>query len=206
MDHGLRRCVWAVVRYCRYWILDGARGAMSSLPERIIEHAEALPEATPICPGTLLHLGKRAAVDQALSRLARSGRLMRIYQGVYMLPIPITGNSGASRSRRGWSRCGRSREKRLTRRGDGPGRGQSSLWCPRGSGHATGRSTVDRNAADPNGTTAPAAEWPGHAQIRDVPGGKGLSNGFQRTPDHISKREASLTRLPLQMIMSSNGE
>ena len=60
---------------------------MSSLPERIIEHAEALPEATPICPGALLHLGKRTAVDQALSRLARSGRLMRIYQGVYMLPI-----------------------------------------------------------------------------------------------------------------------
>ena len=35
----------------------------------------------------LLHLGNRAAVDQALSRLARSGRLMRICQGVYMRPI-----------------------------------------------------------------------------------------------------------------------
>ena len=31
----------------------------------------ALPEATPICPAALLHLGKRAAVDQALARLAR---------------------------------------------------------------------------------------------------------------------------------------
>ena len=60
---------------------------MKSLPERIIEHAEAMPEATPICPADLLHLGKRSAVNQALSRLARSERLMRIFQGVYMRPI-----------------------------------------------------------------------------------------------------------------------
>ena len=51
---------------------------MKSLPQRIMEHAEAMPEATPICPAALLHLGQRAAVGQALSRLARSGRLMRI--------------------------------------------------------------------------------------------------------------------------------
>ena len=56
---------------------------MKSLPERIMEHAEA----TPICPAALLHLGQGAAVGQALSRLARSGRLMRIRQGVYMRPI-----------------------------------------------------------------------------------------------------------------------
>ena len=60
---------------------------MKSLPERIMEHAEATPEATPICPAALLHIGQRAAVGQALSRLARSGRLMRIRQGVYMRPI-----------------------------------------------------------------------------------------------------------------------
>ena len=60
---------------------------MKSLPERIMEHAEAMSEATPICPTALLHLGQRAAVGQALSRLARSGRLMRICQGVYMRPI-----------------------------------------------------------------------------------------------------------------------
>lgn len=60
---------------------------MRGLPRRIMEHAAALPEAAPLCPGALLHLGKRAAVDQALSRLARSGELMRIFQGVYMRPI-----------------------------------------------------------------------------------------------------------------------
>ncbi|MDE0002760.1 MAG: DUF6088 family protein [Rhodospirillaceae bacterium] len=59
---------------------------MRSLPKRIMEYAENLPEATPLCPAGLLHLGKRAAIDQALSRLARSGKLMRIFQGVYMLP------------------------------------------------------------------------------------------------------------------------
>ena len=60
---------------------------MSSVSNRILEHALALPEAAPLCPGALLHLGSRAAVNQALSRLARSGQIMRICQGVYMLPI-----------------------------------------------------------------------------------------------------------------------
>ncbi len=59
---------------------------MRSLPKRIMEYAETLPEATPLCPAGLLHLGNRAAIDQALSRLARSGKLMRICQGVYMRP------------------------------------------------------------------------------------------------------------------------
>lgn len=60
---------------------------MRGLPLRIMNHAESLSEATPICAGTLLHLGNRAAIDQALSRLVRSGELMRIFQGVYMRPI-----------------------------------------------------------------------------------------------------------------------
>lgn len=60
---------------------------MRGLPKHIMEHARALPEATPLCPRALLHLGRRAAVDQALSRLARSGELMRICPGVYMRPV-----------------------------------------------------------------------------------------------------------------------
>jgi hypothetical protein len=35
----------------------------------------------------LLHLGNRAAVDQALSRLAERGRLIRAGRGVYLRPI-----------------------------------------------------------------------------------------------------------------------
>ena len=60
---------------------------MRGLSRRIMEHAESLPEATPLRPADLLQLGKQAAVHQALSRLARSGDLMRICQGVYVRPI-----------------------------------------------------------------------------------------------------------------------
>ncbi len=67
--------------------LDGDASAMNSLPERIMEYAEAKPEATPIQAGDLLHLGSRGAVTRALSRLAGSERLLRICRGVYMRPI-----------------------------------------------------------------------------------------------------------------------
>ena len=60
---------------------------MKNVAERIMEYAETSPEASPICPSAMLHLGKRGAVNQALSRLARSGQLLRIFQGVYMRPI-----------------------------------------------------------------------------------------------------------------------
>ena len=60
---------------------------MKSLPERIMGYADARPEATPIQAGDLLHLGDRAAVSRALSRLAHSERLLRICRGVYMRPI-----------------------------------------------------------------------------------------------------------------------
>ncbi len=60
---------------------------MKSLPERIMGYADAKPEATPIRAADLLHLGNRAAVSRALSRLVGSERLMRICRGVYMRPI-----------------------------------------------------------------------------------------------------------------------
>ena len=60
---------------------------MASLSKRVMEHVRSVPEASPICAGALLHLGNRAAVDQALSRLARAGELARICQGVYMRPV-----------------------------------------------------------------------------------------------------------------------
>ena len=60
---------------------------MPSLPSQIISNAAGPPEGKLLCPSALLHLGSRAAVDQALSRLARKGALMRICQGIYVLPI-----------------------------------------------------------------------------------------------------------------------
>ena len=60
---------------------------MPSLPLQIINYAAESPEGTLLCPSALLHLGSRAAVDQALSRLARKGGLLRVCQGVYVWPV-----------------------------------------------------------------------------------------------------------------------
>ena len=60
---------------------------MPGLPSQIAEHAAALPEGTPIRANGLLHLGNRTAVDQALSRLARRGLLLRLRRGIYVRPI-----------------------------------------------------------------------------------------------------------------------
>ena len=60
---------------------------MPSLPRLIMDHVAELPEGSLLCPNVLLHLGNRDAVDQALSRLARSGRLSRVCQGVYVRPV-----------------------------------------------------------------------------------------------------------------------
>jgi hypothetical protein len=60
---------------------------MQVLSEQIMERAGTLPEGAPIAAKALLHLGARAAVDQALSRLVRRGRLMRAGRGLYLRPV-----------------------------------------------------------------------------------------------------------------------
>lgn len=60
---------------------------MQVLADQIMERARTLPEGAPLTAKALLHLGSRAAVDQALSRLVRRGRLMRAGRGVYMRPL-----------------------------------------------------------------------------------------------------------------------
>ena len=57
---------------------------MEHLSEKIMKHAASLPEGTPIVAKALLHLGSRAAVDQALSRLVRRGALLRAGRGLYV--------------------------------------------------------------------------------------------------------------------------
>jgi hypothetical protein len=49
--------------------------------------AALLPAGTPLSAKRFLHLGERAAVDQALSRLARSGHLLRAARGLYLRPV-----------------------------------------------------------------------------------------------------------------------
>lgn len=60
---------------------------MSNLAQQILTRAVALPEGASLSAKALLHLGSRAAVDQALSRLMRSGALLRAGRGVYVLPV-----------------------------------------------------------------------------------------------------------------------
>lgn len=60
---------------------------MQRLTEQIFKYAKRLPEGTPVAAKSLLHLGHRAAVDQALSRLAARGHLIRAGRGVYLLPV-----------------------------------------------------------------------------------------------------------------------
>lgn len=60
---------------------------MQRLTQQILTLAQRLPEGTALAAKGLLHLGDRAAVDQALSRLAHRGQLVRAGRGVYLRPI-----------------------------------------------------------------------------------------------------------------------
>lgn len=59
----------------------------TSTRSRIVTYARGQPEGTVIRSRALLGLGTRAAVDQALARLARSGELLRIGRGAYVRPV-----------------------------------------------------------------------------------------------------------------------
>ena len=60
---------------------------MTMLPESILLHAQSLPEGGVLSPKEFLHLGSRAAVDQALCRLAQQGKLLRVARGTYVTPV-----------------------------------------------------------------------------------------------------------------------
>ena len=60
---------------------------MARLADRILDRVSARPKGRWVwTPRDFLDLGSRAAVDQALSRLAREGRLRRIGHGLYDMP------------------------------------------------------------------------------------------------------------------------
>ncbi len=60
---------------------------MPFLAQQVLEYAAGLPEGRPIVAKELLHLGRRAAVDQVLSRLVQRGALLRAGRGIYVLPV-----------------------------------------------------------------------------------------------------------------------
>ena len=60
---------------------------MNSLPEAIMRCVRSLREGDVLSPREFLHLGSRAAVDQAFSRLAKTGKLLRVARGAYVAPV-----------------------------------------------------------------------------------------------------------------------
>lgn len=60
---------------------------MPTLTRQILAQVAGTPEGAAFSAKALLHLGNRAALDQALSRLVRRGTLMRIGRGIYVRPI-----------------------------------------------------------------------------------------------------------------------
>lgn len=60
---------------------------MQTVAKQVLEHASRMPEGAPLAAKELLHLGSRAAVDQALSRLVRHGALLRAGRGIYVRPV-----------------------------------------------------------------------------------------------------------------------
>lgn len=53
----------------------------------ILEFLRTQKRGEPVCAKQLLHLGSRAAIDQALSRLVRRKKLVRVTRGFYALPV-----------------------------------------------------------------------------------------------------------------------
>ncbi|KAK0341641.1 hypothetical protein LTR94_025551, partial [Friedmanniomyces endolithicus] len=55
--------------------------------DQILSTFSDLPEGEPLSAKALLHLGSRAAVDQALARLTRRGQIIRLERGQYVRPV-----------------------------------------------------------------------------------------------------------------------
>lgn len=60
---------------------------MNTLPQAILKQAQSLPEGSVLSPKEFLHLGSRAAIDQAFSRLSKKGKLLRVARGAYVAPV-----------------------------------------------------------------------------------------------------------------------
>jgi hypothetical protein len=83
-DHRGLHCVRNMIKFLTLRTTDQF---MQPLSEQVLEYAATRPEGTPLVAKELLHLGNRAAVDQALSRLLQRGSLLRAGRGIYVLPI-----------------------------------------------------------------------------------------------------------------------
>jgi len=60
---------------------------MKSIQNRIFKSITARGRGSAFTPSDFLRLGSRSAVDQALSRLARAGKIRRLGRGLYDFPL-----------------------------------------------------------------------------------------------------------------------
>ena len=60
--------------------------ASASTPDRIMKHVRASGRGSVFTPSDFLDLASRVAIDQALSRLVKSGKLSRLVRGLYDFP------------------------------------------------------------------------------------------------------------------------
>lgn len=65
---------------------------VQTLADRLLSLAAEMPEGTPLTAKQLVHLGDRAAISRALSRLAKQGKLLRASRGLYV--SAVTGKFG----------------------------------------------------------------------------------------------------------------
>lgn len=62
------------------------RTIVASTPDRIVKRARSSGRGSVFTPSDFLDLGERAAIDQALSRLAKTGKFRRLARGLYDFP------------------------------------------------------------------------------------------------------------------------
>jgi hypothetical protein len=73
---------------------------MASLIEDIQTRAGGLAEGTPVSSGTFLDLGTKPAIRNALLRLLRSQKLLRVGRGIYVVPVVSRFGSSAPSAHR----------------------------------------------------------------------------------------------------------
>jgi hypothetical protein len=73
---------------------------MASLIEDIQTRAGGMAEGTPVSSGTFLDLGTKPAIRNALLRLLRSHKLLRVGRGIYVMPVVSRFGSSAPSAHR----------------------------------------------------------------------------------------------------------
>jgi len=175
--------------------------AMQTLCEKVTEHAAKLPEGAPISAKELLHLGSRAAVDQALSRLARRGTLLRVRCGVYVKPIETRFGKRAPSVAQTVSAFGRARGETIVRHGSAAANAMGlttqvpirTIYLTSGpsSSLKIGSQTVELKHASSKQLSAP-----------NEPAGEAIRAMIYLGPSHVRRVLEKLSETEIQKVMS----